>query len=82
MTESVNPKFASAQHGHHPPPSTSYMRDSVWSVGCMPLLGCGVPGLFDRQFRHIFIFVLLDQDADYLHQRGERVLLIFPDFVN
>ena len=55
---------------------------AVARVRCMQLLGCGLPELFDRQFGHILIFILLDQDADYFHQRGERVRLIFPDLVN
>ena len=55
------------------PRDSRSMRAGVPAVGCMPLLGCGVPALFDDQFRHVLIFILLDQDADYFHQRSERM---------
>lgn len=38
------------------------------------LLGC--------QFRDVFVLILFDQDADDLHERGERMRLIFAHLIN
>ncbi len=73
---------------HHPPRiqlrygQVLRMRVALFAVGCMPLLGCSWPELLNCQFRHMLIFILLDQDAHYFHQRSERVRLIFPDLIN
>ncbi len=61
--------MASGPHpvSRSPPPRAASM---LHRTPCLyhDLLGCGVPGLFDGQFRQMLIFILLDQDANYFHQ--------------
>ena len=38
--------------------------------------------LFNRQFRDMLVFVLLNQYADNFHERSERVRLVFSDFID
>lgn len=38
--------------------------------------------IINRPLRHVLVFVLLDQDPYYFHQRGEWVRFVFANFDN